>query len=150
MKNVAVFGALLIGLGAAATASAAEVEVKMLNKGAEGAMVFEPSFVQVQPGDIVKFIVVDKGHNVESIETMMPEGVSPFIGKTNEELNIVLDKPGVYGVKCKPHYGMGMVGLIVVGQPDNIEKAKAAAHPGKAKQNFAKLFDTLATQVAAK
>jgi len=63
---------------------------------------------------------------------------------------VVFDKPGIYGVRCKPHYGMGMVGLIVVGQPDNVEKAKAASHPGKAKQTFAKLFETLATRIAAK
>jgi pseudoazurin len=150
MKHAAVFGAILIMLGAAGQAGAAEVEVKMLNKGAEGAMVFEPSYVQIQPGDTVKFVAADKGHNAESIDTMMPEGGTSFAGKINEEPSVVFDKPGVYGVKCKPHYGMGMVGLIVVGKPDNIEKAKAATHPGKAKQNFAKLFETLATRVAAK
>jgi pseudoazurin len=150
MKHAAVLGALLIMLGAAGKAQAVEVQVKMLNKGTEGAMVFEPAYVQIQPGDTVKFIAADKGHNAESIDTMMPEGATSFVGKINEEPNVVFDKPGVYGVKCKPHYGMGMVGLVVVGQPDNVEKAKAAAHPGKAKQTFAKLFETLATKVAAK
>ena len=29
------------------------------------------------------------------------------------------DKPGVYGVKCMPHYAMGMVALVVVGKFDN-------------------------------
>ena len=49
-------------LGAAAgAASAADFEVKMLNKGAEGAMVFEPSFVQVQPGDVVHFVADRQG-----------------------------------------------------------------------------------------
>ena len=42
---------------------AAEVEVKMLNKGTEGAMVFEPALVKVEPGDTVKFVATDKGHN---------------------------------------------------------------------------------------
>ena len=46
-------------------ASAAEVEVKLLNKGAAGVMVFEPAFVQIQPGDSVKFVSTDKGHNAE-------------------------------------------------------------------------------------
>jgi len=43
---------------------AADFEVHMLNKGVAGSMVFEPAFVQVQPGDTVTFIPTDKGHNV--------------------------------------------------------------------------------------
>ena len=121
MKHAAVFGALLIMLGTAGKAPAAEVQVKMQNKGTEGVMVFEPSLVQIQPGDTVKFVAADKGHNAESIEAMMPEGATSFAGKINEEPSVVFDKPGVYGIRCKPHYGMGMVGLIVVGQPHNVE-----------------------------
>jgi hypothetical protein len=45
---------------------------------------------------------------------------------------------------------MGMVGLIVVGDPANTDSAKAVTHPGRAKQIFAKLFDRLATETAAK
>ncbi|MCG7393224.1 pseudoazurin [Microvirga sp. ACRRW] len=151
MRKVIVLGAIAAALGFAGAASAAEVEVKMLNKGTEGVMVFEPALVKVNPGDTVKFIAVDKGHNVESIETMLPEGGKAFVGKVNEELTITFDKAGVYGYKCKPHYGMGMVGMVVVGEPANTDQAKAATHPGKAKQTFATLFDKLAaTQTAAK
>lgn len=144
MRNLVIVGAVLAA-GFAGAASAAEVEVKMLNKGAEGVMVFEPALVKIQPGDSVKFLVSDKGHNAESIETMLPEGGKPFVGKVNEEISVTFDKPGVYGYRCKPHYGMGMVGLIVVGEPANADQAKAATHPGKAKQAFANLFDKLAT-----
>ena len=78
-------------LGAAAgAASAADVEVQMLNKGAKGAMVFEPSFVQVQPGDTVHFVPTDKGHDVESIKGMLPEGVEPFKGKMNENYDLTV------------------------------------------------------------
>jgi pseudoazurin len=80
---------------------------------------------------------------------MVPEGGQKFVGKVNEELAITFDKPGVYGYKCKPHYGMGMVGMIVVGEPTNADQAKAATHPGKAKQAFATLFDKLATTTTA-
>jgi pseudoazurin len=130
-------------------AAGAEVEVKMLNKGAEGAMVFEPALVKIAPGDTVKFIATDKGHNAEIIDTMVPEGGAKFVGKINEELAVTFDKPGVYGYKCKPHYGMGMVGLIVVGDAANVDQAKAAAHPGKAKQIMAGLFAKLATTSTA-
>ena len=149
MRKIIVLGAFAATLGLAGAAGAAEVEVKMLNKGAEGGMVFEPALVKINPGDTVKFVAADKGHNVESIETMLPEGGKTCIGKMNEELAITFDKPGVYGYKCKPHYGMGMVGMVVVGEPMNAERAKATAHPGKAKQAFTNLFDRLATTTAA-
>lgn len=55
-------------------AQAAKVEIHMLNKGADGAMVFEPAFVKVAPGDTVKFIPTDKSHDVESIKDMLPAG----------------------------------------------------------------------------
>ncbi|WP_119390813.1 pseudoazurin [Taklimakanibacter lacteus] len=128
---------------------AAEIEVEMLNRGAEGVMVFEPSLIKLAPGDTVKFMPTDRGHNVETIKGMLPEGAESFAGKLNEEVTITFDKPGVYGVRCKPHYGMGMVGLIVVGEPANTDNAKAVTHPGRAKQIFAKLFDRLATEQTA-
>ena len=80
---------------------------------------------------------------------MLPDGGKAFVGKVNEEMAITFDQPGVYGYKCKPHYGMGMVGLVVVGEPANAEQAKAATHPGKAKQAFATLFDKLASTTTA-
>lgn len=124
---------------AAAGANAAEVEVKMLNKGVAGAMVFEPALVKIAPGDTVKFVPTDKSHNAESIPEMMPAGAEPFIGKMNEQADITFQQPGVYGIKCKPHYGMGMVALVVVGEPTNLDAAATAKHPGKAKQTFADL-----------
>ena len=132
---------------AAAGAQAAEVEVKMLNKGAAGAMVFEPALVKIAPGDTVKFVPTDKSHNAESIPEMMPAGTEPFIGKMNEQVEVTFKENGVYGIKCKPHYGMGMVALIVVGEPTNLDAAAAAKHPGKAKQVFADLV-AKANQVA--
>jgi len=44
-------------------------------------------------------------------------------------------------VKCKPHYMLGMVALIEVGEPVNLEAAKAVKQKGKAKAAFAKLFE---------
>ena len=62
----------------------------------------------------------------------------------NKDLVVTFETPGVYGYQCKPHYGMGMVGLIVVGdETPNLEKAKSVTHPGKAKQVFAKLFELI-------
>jgi len=136
--------ALLAGMIAGAVpAMAAEVEVQLRNKGTDGMMVFEPSIVKIAPGDTVHFVPTDKGHNVMSIEGMGPNGAAPFAGKMNEEMTVKFDQAGIYGVECKPHYGMGMVGLIVVGEPQNVAEAKAVLQKGKAKQHFEKLFQQL-------
>jgi pseudoazurin len=133
----------------AGNAFAAEVEVKMLNKGTEGMMVFEPALVKIAAGDTVKFIAADKGHNAETIKGMLPADATPFAGKSGEDVAVVFDKPGVYGVKCLPHYGMGMVAMVVVGAPTNLEEAKAVPQIGKAKQVMAGLFDKLAASKTA-
>jgi pseudoazurin len=123
---------------------AADHQVQMLNKGEKGAMVFEPDFIQVEVGDTVTFIPTDKSHDAESIKGMIPDGAEPFKGKINQEITVTIAKGGVYGVKCTPHYGMGMVALIVAGKPVNLEQAKAVKQPGKAKKVFAELLEKAA------
>ena len=138
------FGTLLAvaALGAGAgLASAADVEIKMLNKGEKGVMVFEPDFVQVQPGDTVHFVATDKGHDVESIKGMLPDGVEPFKGKMGENFDLTVTAEGVYGIKCTPHLPMGMVALVVVGDASsNLEAAKAVKNPKKAQERFKEAF----------
>ncbi|MBU1334886.1 MAG: pseudoazurin [Alphaproteobacteria bacterium] len=117
----------------------------MLNKGEAGTMVFEPAFVQAQPGDTVTFIPTDKGHNVEAIKDMLPEGVETFKSKINETYVLTVDVPGVYGVKCTPHFAMGMVGLIVVGEDtNNLEAIKAIKVPKKVGERFEAIYTELA------
>jgi len=144
-----VAAAVAAAMAMAGGAMAAEVEVKMLNKGAEGVMVFEPALVKVAPGDIVKFVSTDKGHNAETIKGMLPDGAATFAGKSGEDIAVKFDQAGIYGVKCMPHYGMGMVALVVVGTPANEEQAKAVPQTGKAKQVFAALFERLAANKTA-
>jgi pseudoazurin len=125
----------------------------MLNRGAEGVMIFEPALAKNAPGDTVKFVATDKGHNAKTIKGMLPADAAPFAGKSGEDVAVTFDKPGVYGVKCLPHYGMGMVAMVamvVVGTPTNLDEARAIPRTGKAKQVMAGLFDKLAAQTAAK
>ncbi len=132
---------MVVALALASPAAAKDHLVKMLNNGARGAMVFEPALVKVAPGDTVTFVATDKGHNAEVISTMIPAGAAPFKGKMNQDITVKFTKPGVYGYKCLPHYGMGMVGAVIVGSPAaNAAQAKAASHPGKAKQTFASIL----------
>ena len=139
-KTIAASAIVLATVLTSLSAQAAEHEVKMLNKGAAGMMVFEPSVIKIAPGDTVHFVATDKGHNVESIDGMLPEGAQAFKSEMNKDLTVAFDKPGVYGIKCKPHYGMGMVGLVVVGEPVNKAAAAAIEQKGKAKQTFTALF----------
>ena len=117
-------------------AQAGTHEVKMLNKGADGVMVFEPAFVAAQPGDTITFVPTDKSHNAETVKGMLPEGAESFRSKPNEEFSVTLDKEGLYGIKCTPHYGMGMVMVVQVGEATNLDLARAVKHPGKAGPRF--------------
>lgn len=118
-------------------ALAANFEVHMLNKGEAGNMVFEPALTTVAVGDTVTFVPVDKGHNAETIKDMLPEGAEPFKGTISQPVEVTFTVPGVYGVKCNPHYAMGMVALVVVGDPSsNLEAAKAVKNPKKAQERL--------------
>jgi len=131
-------------------AAAAEIEIKMLNRESGGGMmVFDPAPTKIEPGDTIKFVATDKGHNAETIKGMLPEGAASFVGKNGEDVTVKFDQGGVHGVKCLPHYGMGMVALIGVCTPANLEQAKAVPQVGKAKQVFATLFETLAMDKTA-
>lgn len=136
--------ALAISIAGSSLSTAGEtVEIKMLNKGADRYMVFEPEIVRIKPGDTVKFIAADKGHNAVTIKELLPSGAEPFRGKINEELAITLSTPGVYGFRCDPHYTLGMVGVVVVGEPANLDAAKQAKLPGKAGEVMTRLLGTL-------
>lgn len=91
-------------------------EVRMLNRNAEGPMIYEPQFLRIAPGDSVRFLPTQPGHNAASIDDMLPEGATPFRSAINEEFEVRFDAPGSYGIKCSPHYAMGMVMLIQVGE----------------------------------
>lgn len=107
-------------------ANAAEHVVKMLNSGAEGSMVFEPSYLKVAVGDTVVFEPTEAGgHNSESL--LVPAGAKPWKGDPDTEIRVKLTKEGVYLYDCAPHKLLGMVGVIQVGKPVNLAEAKAVA-----------------------
>lgn len=138
-RNVLTAAALV--LASTLSVAAADHEVKMLNKGSDGqAMVFEPAFLQIEVGDTVTFVPTDPGHNAEVIKGMFPEGGTEFKGKIGEEISVTFDVAGAYGYKCLPHFAMGMVGLIVVGdEPSNLASISEAKGPPKAVAKFAEL-----------
>lgn len=122
--------------------SAANFEVLMLNRGTDGkTMGFSPSYLQIAPGDTVTFIPVDKGHNAESILGMIPADADTWKGKIDEELTVTFTVEGLYGYKCFPHFSMGMVGLIQVGNDrSNMSQLLNVRLPARAQARMAELF----------
>ena len=108
-------------------------EVKMLNQGSEGYMVFEPSVLKIKKGDSVTFVATDAAHNSASIEGMIPPGASTWNGSLSQNITITFDVEGIYGYQCTPHAMMAMVGVIAVGENiSNLELAKSTAQKIKA------------------
>ena len=63
-------------------ARAAEHEVQMLNKGPEGQRNwFEPALLRIEPGDTVRFVPTDKGHNSASV--VVPDGAAQRLEGTS-------------------------------------------------------------------
>lgn len=137
MKSLAIAVALV---APAAPALADIIEVKMLNQSDAGPMVFEPAYINAQPGDTIRFLSTDKGHNVEAIKGMLPEGVERFRSPMNKDYDLVVEAEGLYGLKCTPHYAMGMIALVQVGAPVNLDAAKEVRQRGKAAERFEEVF----------
>lgn len=124
------------------TAALAEVhEVKMLNRGASGAMVYEPDYLAIAPGDRVRFIASHPSHNAASLPGLLPEGAEPFKGRINEEIEVTFDTPGLYGIQCIPHLAMGMVMLIQVGDRQTSEVQLPASLPVRARARFEQILE---------
>lgn len=127
MFRIATFSTMIALSAVSLPASAKEIVVHMKNSGAEGMMVFEPSYVKASPGDTVRFVPTDAAHNAETLATIWPKDATPIKGAMNKEVVLKVSKPGLYGIKCMPHYSMGMVALVQVGKPVAADVAAAKA-----------------------
>tara|TARA_Y100000768_G_scaffold361127_1_gene318935 strand:+ start:3010 stop:3402 length:393 start_codon:yes stop_codon:yes gene_type:complete len=124
----------------------ANFEVKMLNQGQDGVMVFEPSLLKINVGDTVTFKATDAAHNSASIPGMIPNGASSWNGDLSKDISVTFDVPGVYGYQCTPHAMMAMVGVIQVDNNiENLDTAKIAASSFKSTfvMNQSRLDDLL-------
>lgn len=137
-----IISALVLLAASTALAGAAEFEVDMLNKGPDGVMVFEPPLTRVAVGDTVHFVAKDKGHDAQTIPGMLPDGATPINGQISQDVTVTFTVPGVYGVRCVPHFGLGMVALVLVGDapPANLAAAKAVNVPPLAKKRLDPLW----------
>jgi pseudoazurin len=144
LRNFAIYA--LMGATPFAAASE-EFQVLMLNAATDDAQhtnLFTPDLLHVQVGDTVTFTPTDNGHNTASKRGMLPEGAEPWNSPTDEDFSITFLLEGVYGYICVPHYEMGMVGLIIVGdEMAKLEDAKDVRQVGRARAAFRDLFDRL-------
>ena len=92
------------------------------------ARVFAPDILYVQPGDAIQWVnMAVGGHDSVSIEGLIPEGAQPWRSQIGENFGVTLTVEGVYAYVCEPHISFGMMGVIVVGKPVNIDAAMALA-----------------------
>ena len=136
------FYAFVIAAFLSTPSFAADVTIEMLNKDAMGnKMVFSQEVVKVEVGDTVNWLPSSKGHNVEMISS--PNKMK-FKSKNGKKAKITFDTPGIYYYWCTPHKGMGMIGLVVVGNDiSNINDVKKAKAYGKSKKKLKKLLASL-------
>jgi pseudoazurin len=138
MKYFALTAALLMST----PAFSADMKIEMLNKDAEGnRQVYSEEVARIDVGDTITWVPTNKGHNIEMVAS--PNDMK-LRSKNNKEVQITFEEPGIYYYWCTPHKGMGMIGLVVVGDDtsnkDQIAKAKAI---GKSKKKLKKLLDEL-------
>ena len=73
-----------------------DYEIKMLNSGPSGIMVFDPPVIKIEKGDTVHFKSVDMAHNSQSIEHMMPNGGDTWMGGMSQDVSVTFKTEGVY------------------------------------------------------
>lgn len=121
---------------------AADISIEMLNKDSNGnRMVYSQEVANVEVGDTITWLPASKGHNVEMISS--PNKMK-FKSKNGKEAKITFDAPGIYYYWCTPHKGMGMIGLVVVGNDlSNIDDIASAKAIGKSKKKLEALLASL-------
>jgi pseudoazurin len=120
-----------------------EIEVKSLNRSSIGFFVFSSDFVRIKPRDVINFVASDKGHQVHSVPGMIPKGARPFDAKMSEDIKVTFTVSGVYVIACRPHTTMGMIGVVLVGDPINIDTLDPSSLPAKARTKLETLLEPL-------
>ncbi|MBY8914964.1 hypothetical protein KUG85_04580 [Nitratireductor sp. L1-7-SE] len=154
-------GGLAATLATARTLHSAPLEVIEMRGTPRGERIwFSPVGLAVAPGTVLRFVNRDPvnshtatAYHPENFDRKrrIPLKASPWDSGfllPEESFEVVLDVPGVYDYHCIPHEMAGMVGRIVVGQPDTpgFEDASSASDdlPPGALEVFPAVPDILA------
>ncbi len=139
-------GGFLAGLFLPRLPLAAEaVEIRMQGN-ADGSHVwFDPVSLHIEPGQTIRWINLDPGnshtataYHPKNFERPLriPEGAESWDSDyllPDETFSVTLTVEGVYDFYCVPHEHAGMVGRIIVGEPDrsSIDSLSAQAAGGE-------------------
>jgi pseudoazurin len=96
-------------------------------------LVYAPLVVNIAVGDSVAWENMSS-HDTQSMEGLIPEGAEHWHSAMGENYQHTFTVEGIYIYKCTPHYGAGMGGIIIVGNPVNIEEIKAQKVTGAGKR----------------
>jgi plastocyanin len=137
LSNV-IFLIYVLGISFSAYAHPTDtLKVKILGT-AEDAR-FDPVVLQVQPGDVIRFEVVEGLHTVTAYHPdnrrpqRIPEQAKSFDSgmlTTGQTWFLKLNETGVYDYFCLPHERMGHAGRILVGAIEEIPDYPAGRIPG--------------------
>lgn len=101
------------------------VDIQMItdNKGSY----FDPKGLLVEPGATIRFINASGSHATAAyhpdhgMALRIPEDATPWDSglytEPDETFEVTLETEGVYDYYCEPHESLGMVGRIIVGEP---------------------------------
>lgn len=89
---------------------------------------FEPHVVWVNPGGTVTWVNASGSHTATAYHPdndkplLMPESAESFdsglLTESDAEFSHTFESEGVYHVFCAPHESAGMLGSVIVGEPD--------------------------------
>lgn len=110
---------------------------------------FNPMVLRINTGDKVSFENMT-GHTASLMPEFVPAGsidvVEWNVQMGNDFVTPPLTVPGIYFVKCDPHYGMGMVMAIIVSAPTNLTVIEAKKPKGVDKRLLKKVKKFLAAE----
>lgn len=139
-------------------ASAAVDAITLDGDQVAGQYVNTPAVVWLEPCGTITWTIENGSHSVTAYhpdygkEMRIPFGATPFDSGTladGEEFSHTFEETGVYNYYCRPHEGLGMVGLVIVGEPGNGPGTTApdAVEASTAADNLGTLLDLAAIEI---
>lgn len=102
-------------------------EVRMVTP-EEGQALFDPAVLVIEPGDTVRWTLSTGRHSSTAYEAGLPSGAAAWdtgiIDDPGASIEVTFpeDAPtGSYPYRCRVHEDAGMLGLIVVGEPSDLD-----------------------------
>lgn len=130
-------------------------DVNMVTK--DGGYHFEPHVVRVNVGGTVKWTLVSGTHSTAAYHPnndqpqLIPDGAAAWNSATLSEVGATFEHTfeteGVYHYYCSPHESLGMLGSVIVGQPDPQQQVALeeppADKPEKVRKKLSKLNEKI-------